>query len=55
MFLVQTLKKRKVIIILYLKIVQSNDIIMIQLALFSAIENNILTKKDVIQMVKSKK
>ena len=41
-------KKRKVIVIVYLKMLQNNDTIMIQLALFSTVENNILTKKDVI-------
>ena len=41
-------KKRKVIVIVYLKMLQNNDTIMIQLALFSTVENNILTRKDVI-------
>ena len=40
-------RKRKVIIILYLKIVQNNDTM--KLALFSTVESNILTDKNVIQ------
>ena len=43
-------KKRKVIMILYLKIVQNNDTM--KLVLFSTIESNILTNKNVIQMAK---
>ena len=43
-------KKRKVIIILYLKIVRNNDTM--KLALFSTIESYILTNKNVIQMAK---
>ena len=50
-FSCSSVKKRKVIIILYLKIVQNNDTM--KLSLFRIIENNILTNKDVIQMVKS--
>ena len=42
--------KRKVIIILYLEIVQNNDTM--KLALFSTAVNNILTKKNVTQMAK---
>ena len=42
--------KRKVIIILYLEIVQNNDTM--KLALFSTTVNNILTKKNVTQMAK---
>ena len=38
------------IIILYLKIVQNNDTV--KLALFSTVESNILTNKNVTQMVK---
>ena len=38
------------IIILYLKIVQNNDTV--KLALFSTVERNILTNKNVTQMVK---
>ena len=43
-------RKRKVIIILYLKIVQNNDTM--KLALFSTVESNILTDKNVIQIAK---
>ena len=43
-------KKRKVIIILYLKIIQNNGTM--KLALFSTVESNILTNKNVIQMAK---
>ena len=42
-----------VIIILYLKIVQNNDTM--KLALFSTVENNTLTNKNVIQLVKRTK
>ena len=45
-------KKRKVIITLYLKIVQNNDTI--KLTLFSTVESNILTNKNFIQMEKKK-
>ena len=44
------LKKRKVIMNLYLKIVQNND--KMKLALFSTVESNILTNKNVTQMAK---
>ena len=43
-------RKRKVIIILYLKIVQNNDTM--KLALFSTVESNILTDKNVIKLQK---
>ena len=43
-------RKRKVIIILYLKIVQNNDTM--KLVLFSTAESNILTDKNVIQIAK---
>ena len=43
-------KKRKVIITLYLKIVQNNDTV--KLTLFSTVESDILTNKNVIQMTK---
>ena len=43
-------RKRKVIIILYLKIVQNNDTK--KLVLFSIVESNILTDKNVIQFAK---
>ena len=43
-------KKRKVIIILYLKIIQNNGTM--KLALFSTVESNILTNKNVTQMAK---
>ena len=46
-------KKRKVIITLYLKIVQNNDTM--KLTIFSAVENNILTIKNAIQMAKKMK
>ena len=45
-----TVRKRKVIIILYLNIVQNNDTV--KLALFSTVEINILTDKNVIQIAK---
>ena len=44
--------KKKVIITLYLKIVRNNDTM--KLTLFSIVESNILTNKNVIQMVKKK-
>ena len=44
-------EKKKVIIILYQKIVQNNNIT--KFALFSTVKKNILTNKDVIQIVKS--
>ena len=44
--------KKKVIITLYLKIVRNNDTM--KLTLFSTVESNILTNKNVIQMVKKK-
>ena len=43
-------RRRKIIIILYLKIVQNNDTM--KLALFSTAESNILTGKNVIQIAK---
>ena len=43
-------RKRKVIIILYLKIVQNNDTK--KVALFSTVESNILTDKNVMQIAK---
>ena len=43
-------RKRKVIIILHLKIVQNNDTK--KVALFSTVESNILTDKNVIQIAK---
>ena len=45
--------KKKVIITLYLKIVQNNETM--KLMLFSTIESNTLTNKNVIQMVKKNK
>ena len=44
--------KKKVIITLYLKIVRNNDTM--KLTLFSTVESNILTNKNVIQMVKKR-
>ena len=44
------IRKRKVIIILYFKIVQNNNAM--ELALFSTTESNILTDKNVIQIAK---
>ena len=41
-------KKGKVIIILYLTIVQNNNTV--KLALFSTVESNILTDKNIMQM-----
>ena len=43
-------KKRKVVIMFYLKIVQNNDTM--KLTLSSTVANNILTNKNVIQMAK---
>ena len=43
-------KKRKVVIILYLKIVQNNDTM--KLTLSSTVASNILTNKNVMQMAK---
>ena len=48
--LCSNVRKRKVIIILYLKIVQNNYTM--KLALFSIIESNILTDENVIQIAK---
>ena len=44
------LEKKKVIIILYFKIVQNSDTM--KLTLFSIVESNILTDKNVIQIAK---
>ena len=46
-------QKRKVIITLYLKIVQNNDTM--KLTIFSAVGNNILTIKNAIQMAEKMK
>ena len=43
-------KNRKVIIILHLKIVRNNDTM--KLTLFTTVESNILTNKNVTQMAK---